>query len=480
MIRRAAAKTGWLAEHSHGSLVMRPSCFVAMLTILLHSSMARVAGADDGRWYANRESIDLRLEGPFPDLFAKARRNPEYEIRATLSYVEPGSTRRTQLPGVLVSTRGHTSRRSTECVFPKLKLRFTSRLPEASMFAGIRTLKLGTHCADLPGEQLTPKFGRLGNQKAPLREAMVYALLDAVNVPTLRTRPARIAYIFTDAAGHRRASLVRNALLLEDDDDAKKRLGATTQLKDDRFDTARSTFHEADSARLAFGQAMVGNFDWCLRFYTGDHYRCDDLHPLWNILGFARDDGWTLPLPYDFDLSGIVVGQHDWFDKVFSTAFVASRSRVEIEVLAQLQRTRSLFGRDRLDRTRAEFLAHRDAAYRVIAEIGADAGGQALATAHLDAFFSIIGSDQQFYRPVVVGENVMAFLDSAGTEAPCGDRSIIPVGTPVSAPTATEGDFVQVRLLDALWHWLPPRSCDRVHAEPIWVSQSAIDVAFPR
>jgi hypothetical protein len=459
---------------------MLRSGVVAVFIFLLQGSIARVTAADDSRWYSNHQIIDLRLEGPFPGLFARARRDPDYEITATLSYLEPGSRRRTRLSGVLVSTRGHTSRQSNECVFPKLKLRFDSALPESSMFAGIRTLKLGTHCADLPGQQLTPRFGRLGNQKAPLREAMVYALLDAVEVPTLRSRPARVAYIFTDGTGHRRASLVRNALLIEDDDDAKQRLGATIQLRDDRFDTARSTFQEADSARLAFGQAMVGNFDWCLRFYPGDRYRCDDLHPLWNILGFARDDGWTLPLAYDFDLSGIVVGQHDWFEKMFSTSFVASRSRVEIEVLAQLQRTRSLFGRERLDQTREEFLRHRDAAYRVIREIGADAGGQALATAHLDAFFAIIGSDQQFYRPVVVGKNVTAFLDSAGTQPACGDRSMIPVGTPVSAPTARRGDFVQVRLLDALWQWLPPRACDPIHAEPIWVAESAIDTDFPR
>ena len=136
-----------------------------------------------------------------------------------------------------------------------------------------------------------------------------------------------------------RCFLGRVEELLEDDDDASRRLGATIQLTEDRFDTARSTFAEADSARLAFAQAMVGNFDWCLRFHPGDRYRCDDLHPLWNILGVAHDDTWALPVVYDFDLSGIVVGRHNWFGKVFSTSFVPSRSRIEIEVMA-LRRNR--------------------------------------------------------------------------------------------------------------------------------------------
>ena len=289
-----------------------------------------------------------------------------------------------------------------------------------------------------------------------------------------------MTYVFTDGAGRRNASLIRNALLVEDDDEARKRLGATVQLTEDRFDTARSTFTEADSARLAFAQAMIGNFDWCLRFYAGDQDPADDFHPLWNVLGFAHDDGWALPIIYDFDLSGIVVGEHNWFDKVFSRSFVASGSRVEVGVMAQLQRTRSLFGRERLDSTRTEFLQHREAAYRAIGDSPADVRGRALATAHLDAFFAMIASDQRFYMPVVVGDNVEAFLTSAATQKACGARSAVPAGTLASAPIEREGNMVRVRLLDVLWHWAPPRPCDLIHRQPVWLARSAIDTAFPR
>ena len=85
----------------------------------------------------------------------------------------------------------------------------------------------------------------------------------------------------------------------------------------EQFTTARELFAPADTARLAFAEAMIGNFDWCLRFYADDTYRCDAKQPLWNISAFKRDDGRALPVIADFDLAGMVVGSHNWFDQVY-------------------------------------------------------------------------------------------------------------------------------------------------------------------
>jgi hypothetical protein len=448
------------------------------LAVTLSVSLGRTSNGDP-RWFSSNTIREFQLEAPYDDLFRGARAEPDYEVTGRLSYLDPVSGRRIYVSGVKVATRGGTSRQPGECDFPKLKLAFTEGATAGSIFTGTATLKLGTHCADRPDQQLTEEFGRLANEKAPHREALVYALLDAVEAPTLRARAARMSYVFTDAPASRQAPLVRNVLLLEDDDEAIKRFGATTRLTEDRFDTARSTFKETDVARLAFAEAMVGNFDWCLRFFAGDRYRCDDTHPLWNILGLARDDGSTLPVIYDFDLSGIVVGRHIWFPQVFDESFLPSGSRIEIEVLAQLQRTRSLFGRGLLDETRAAFMRRRNAAYRAVIESVADEEGRALANAYLDAFFTLIAKDATFYQDVIATGSVQAHLDSGGTEPACGDNSAIPVGTPVTAPLAREGEMALVRVLDALWHWTPPQLCDAIHRQPVWVPRSAVTSNYP-
>jgi hypothetical protein len=459
---------------------MRRASTLLLLTIGLQSSAMCARSETAHHWSSGKQLLALELDAPFSELLKKAGADPDYAVTGRLTYRETGSSPPVQIPGVQVSTRGHTSKEPGECDFPKLRLRFTGAAADGSLFAGTRALKVGTHCADRPDQPLTPKFGRLANQKSPHREALVYALLDAAEVPTLRSRPVRISYTFTDLTAPGQPPLVRNALLLEDDGDAMERLGTTDELTEDRFDTALSTFDTDAVARLTFAQAMIGNFDWCLRFYPGDRYRCDDRHPLWNVLGLAHRAGWALPLIYDFDLSGIVVEQHVWFGEVFAERFAPGRSRIEIEAIAQLQRTRSLFDRVTLDRTRRWFLRHQDAVYRAISESAADDRGRALATAHLDAFFDAIRSDRRFYRPVVAVGNVPAHLDSALTQAACGDRSTIPIGTPVGDPLAEHGGLVQVRVLDALWNWTPPQRCDAIHQQPVWIPRAAIDTNYPR
>jgi hypothetical protein len=200
--------------------------------------------------------LELTLAAPFDDLLAH-RDDEEYVVQGEITYRDPLAGRDVTLAGVGVSVRGNTSRQSSECEFPKLKLTFDDRMRQGTALAGLQALKLGTHCADRSDEDLTPKYGRLANERAPHREAMVYQMLHAAGVPTLRARPARITYTYPDA----RTPLVRNALLLEDDADAQRRFDATGSIEEAEFTSARDSFETAHSARLAFAQALIGNFD---------------------------------------------------------------------------------------------------------------------------------------------------------------------------------------------------------------------------
>ena len=446
---------------------------IGLVIVVAQTSSAGRPDAASEDLFEPASVLEFSLSAPFDELFAQSQHNPDYEVNGALALSGSPAI------GVTVSTRGHTSRRTSECDFPKLKLTFGGA-PDTSIFRGLKTLKLGTHCGDKPDAALTERFGRLANDKAPHREALVYRVLAAVGVPALRARPARIAYRWTDESAPDRSPLVRNAILLEDDDQAMKRFGGTSQIPEAKFDTAQATFSTRDTAALAFAEAMIGNFDWCLRFYRGDTYRCNNRHPLWNIHAFVRPDGSAVPAIYDFDLSGIVVGRHTWFHEVLHESFLSSGSPIEVEVLSQLQRTRSLFTRQDLDATRKTFLARKQAAYQAVANAAVDEEGRELAKSYLDAFFAVIADDARFYMPVVVDQQARAFLDAARTQPACGDHSVVPAGTPVSEPLATQGEMVQVRVLDALWEWAPPRRCDAIHQQPVWIDRTAIDTNYPR
>jgi hypothetical protein len=454
---------------------MRHALLAALVIVGLASVTAR--GGVNTDVFAGDTPAELTLEAPLTELFDRSEKDPEASVKGQLTWRGSGSDQGVTLKDVEVSERGHTSRQSRECAFPKLKLDLTDSERTGSPLEGVDVLKLGTHCGDRADGELTPKYGRLANELAPQREALVYRILAAAGVPTLRARSARVTYVFE---GTPREPLTRHALLLEDDDEAGKRVGASGDIDEKEFGSAREQFEPADTARLAFAEAMVGNFDWCLRMFMGDIYRCDERHPLWNVLAFTRPGQRELPVIYDFDLAGPVVGRHVWFGQVFDAAFVQPPSSVDVEVLSQLQRTRSLFDRALLDDTRAHFLHMREAIMATIARAAVDDRGRELARRYVGAFYAYIESDTRFYGPVVVDGGHDAFLDPEGTQPACPSYSTVPVGTAVSAPLEVRGDMTRVRLLDALWTWTGTNRCDRVHTQPIWIASSAIGTDYPR
>jgi len=444
---------------------------VRLLTAVVLAASVAAAAAPGAALFSTADPLTLRLEAPLTDLFGHKSIDDDYSVKGTLTYSDSG--RDVTIPDVAFSVRGHTSRREGECTFPKLKLDLSS---DAVLFAGMKSIKIGTHCGESTDEHLTERFGRLPNEQSPTREALVYRLLDIYGLPTLRARPARITYV--DTAGARR-TVERNAMIVESDGDALRRLGGTREIPPEEFTTARAMFTAEDSARLAFAQAMIGNFDWCVEFFEGDTYRCDQRRKLWNVMGVALERGGARPLIYDFDVSGMVAGRHRWFSDVFNEAFDDSWSHPELEVLGQVQRTRSLFNRSVLDATRSYFAGREADAYKALAAANVDAGGRAIIREYLDSFFRAIESDSAFYRPVVTAAGVKPFADAAKTRAVCPALGAIPVGTPISAAIDSQGGMIQVTLLDALWHWAPPEKCPAIHTSPVWISANAVSREYP-
>jgi hypothetical protein len=400
----------------------------------------------------------LTVEAPLQKLFGSTSEDDDFSVPGTVTIGD------VVLRDVAVSVRGHTSRRETECTFPKLKLKLK----------GAGSIKIGTHCGEAADDQLTPKYGRLANEKAPHREALAYRMLQAAGVPTLRARPARVTYVDPSAGGQ---PLVRNAFLLEDDDDAMKRAGGTAELTMENFGNVVTRKASADAALVAFGEAMIGNFDWCLKFAPDDMYRCDDSKPLWNVLAFDRGGAAALMMK-DLDLASIVVGRHGWFEKVWNPAFVPSKSPAEIEVLSQVQRTRALFPRDVLDSTRRRFVERKDAVLAAIQSAEADPQGHELARTYANHFFAAIADDQAFYRPVVARGDVRIFMDAQGTKEACNAGDMMRPGTPVNQ-VQRAGAMSQVIVLDAQWRWASKNECNNVQNGPVWIASDAITPDFP-
>lgn len=448
--------------------------------VALALATTSVAFAEEGRppgpLFSSHSVLHVRLEAPLTDLFAATQSKAGHEVSGKLGYTDEAAGREIVLEGVAISVRGHTSKAETECAFPKLKLRFTpGGAVDGSLFRSMKEVKIGTHCGERSDSERTPK-GRLANDKAPHREAFVYRLLEIVGVPSLKARPAEITYV--DGA----KTLVRKAMFVEDLDETKRRLGAERELPLAEFTNARDTFAIADRVSLAFAEALIGNFDWCLKWTDDDTYRCDARDPLWNIAVLVRPQARALPVMYDFDITGMVTGPHGWFPRVFNGAFLPSRSRAEIQVVAQVQRTRSLFSRAELDTARRSFMGKKTAVYAALGEAGLDPASHAIIKSYIDGFFRAIGTDAEFYRPVVTAPNVMPYLDAALTQPACDVA--IAVGNPVAVLDEKRDDktgaAVRANVLDALWKWDKNKKCDAARSGPVWLDGRSISSEYPK
>jgi hypothetical protein len=432
---------------------------VLLLALLLSGRAAPTADTPD--FLRGDTTAVLTLEAPFKELFERGQEDENYTVGGTVTYKDDDG-KEMVFRDVRISVRGHTSRRESECTFPKLKLKFPDKA----------SLKIGTHCGDSPGEGLSTKYGRLANELSPRREGLVYRLLSAAAAPTLRARTARITYVDGGAA-----TLVRSALLLEDDDDAIKRMGGRSEITMDAFGDVRARGAGADAARIAFAEALIGNFDWCMRFAPDDIYRCNQPKPLWNVLAFERDGGTGLAIK-DFDLAGVVVGGHPWFKNILTEAFVASKSKVDTEVIAQVQRTRTLFSRAVLDAERRHFIDRKPAIYAAIDKADVDTHGRQIARDYANAFYTAIGEDAAYYRPVVTKGEVQVYADANRAAPACGPKDVVRVGTPVNV-LGTSGPMSQVTLLDIMWRWGEADPCPAILRGPVWIASDAISADYP-
>ena len=158
--------------------------------------------------------------------------------------------------------------------------------------------------------------------------------------------------------------LVRNALLLEDDDDAMARVEGNAELALEEFGNVGDARRAADAARIAFSEAMIGNFDWCLKFSPGRHLPLQRAQATVERARLRR----TAAKP-TLDDEGLRSRGHrrrktPWFHTVWNRAFVrvevGSRDRGAQPGAA----TRSLFPRAQLDEEREHFLDRKAAITR--------------------------------------------------------------------------------------------------------------------
>jgi len=175
---------------------------------------------------------------------------------------------------VQLRTRGHY--RLAKCSFVPLRIEFTKKAMKGSVFEGQKSMKLGTHC------QKDDLF-----EQYVLREYLAYRIQSIVSPIYFRVRLAHATYV-DSASGNALDS--RWALMVESEEHMAARAGGVVR------EMRRGTFDDVEQEPLmnmSVFEYMIGNTDF-------------SMFALHNIRIITSPVGQLLPVPYDFDFSGLV------------------------------------------------------------------------------------------------------------------------------------------------------------------------------
>lgn len=186
---------------------------------------------------------------------------------------------------VRLEPRGITRRQRDVCQFPPIRV-VVERPAAQSVFAGQRRLKLVTHCRNAESFQ-----------NHVLLEYAAYRIYNVLTPLSFRARLAQIDYQQADG----RPIISRYGFFIEDIDDVARRNGMQAARLGERFPVSRLS--PTDAARFAIFQYMIGNLDWAMQAGPPGDQCCHNSRPV-GPQGAASEK--IVPVPYDFDFSGLV------------------------------------------------------------------------------------------------------------------------------------------------------------------------------
>jgi hypothetical protein len=224
--------------------------------------------------FASQDPIEIVLTADWKAVQRDRNINSKKLYPGTLAIVKDGAAG-APMP-IELRTRGNVRRNPRLCSFAPLRLELPKDKTKGTVFQGHGNIKLGVHCQ---GDSLYQQY--------TLKEYLANRLHNVVTPRSLRVRLAKVTYADTDPGKDRYTKL---GIFYEDADDMAKRMEAR------ELPVPRQMFKYLDQPSLLFMslfQYMIGNVD----------YSIIALH---NVIMLDDVKGARIPVPYDFDYSGLV------------------------------------------------------------------------------------------------------------------------------------------------------------------------------
>jgi hypothetical protein len=224
--------------------------------------------------FSDDAPVSMRLEADFTLMFKEKDKSKQYP--AKLVYREGDESRQLE---VQLGVRGNF--RLKHCQVPGLRVHFSKE--KEGLFRKQNKLKLVAQC----------RSKSTMYQDYVLQEYAVYRAFETLSELSFKTRLAEVEYIDTGKKGD---SWQNFAFFIEDKGKMAKRLGMGT-VEDNRV--SHNDLAPKETALANIFMFLIGNTDYSLLKGEGDEPCCHNAKLLSSEAGFV-------PVPYDFDITGMV------------------------------------------------------------------------------------------------------------------------------------------------------------------------------
>jgi hypothetical protein len=254
--------------------------YLLVITCLLCLGGRITLAAEPGLLFQDEQVLEVTLTAPLRRMAKDRAEEPEY-LPGSLSYLDTQGV--TATLALKVRPRGNSRRDRDVCSFPPLRLNFAKKQTEGTVFAGQNILKLVTHC------RWTEKF-----QQYVLKEYLAYRMFNLLSDASFRVRLLKITYVDSedDAKPYQRYGFV-----IEDKNRLARRLhtrvAEPVAIEPEQLEPAQASI-------ASLFQYMISNTDFSFIAAPPGENCCH------NAILLEGPEGTYLPVPYDFDRTGIV------------------------------------------------------------------------------------------------------------------------------------------------------------------------------
>lgn len=331
-------------------------CIILNGTFGIGESLAMHIGyqpADPVELFGSDAILDLRLEGDIRALMKDRDGDPSYYPMKLHYQTTAENTLESSLE-VRVRQRGNFRRLEENCERPPLKFNLKkSEIPKESLFHGQLELKVVVPCQ---------------GDRYVIREYQIYKAFNLLTDYSFKVRLVRLTY---HDVNRQKTTEPEYGFLIEDEEKLASRNFAEPYKKEN---LRPENMQLASFLRMSVFNYLIGNTDWSVQFR----------HNVKIML--LEEERVYVPVPYDFDLSGIVAAPY---------AKPAEELKLK-SVRERLYRGYCLDDLQRLNPIFQEFQIHKQGLYAIFTESELLDKRYIDATlAYLDEFYETIGNPEK-------------------------------------------------------------------------------------